>query len=136
MEKQFQIPLLTQNEYAKARENQRRILGCPQDNWKNDPTIQGQKRVHEGKKTRVSWLLVLYHTNINPKVAYVKAAKEHHVYIQFNFKYEIIHRKGMGMGDFISIMTEAVSDMPEKLKVATDGFRGLGAGFHDLVRRT
>ena len=57
MAKQFQILPLILSNYAKARENKRRILGCPQDNWKNDPTIQGQKRIHEGKKTRVSWLL-------------------------------------------------------------------------------
>ena len=36
----------------------------------------------------------------------------------------------------MDMIAEAVSDMPEKLKVATDGFRGLGEGFHDLVRRT
>ena len=42
----------------------------------------------------------------------------------------------MGMGDFASIISGAVSDMPDKLKVATDGFKGLFVGFNDLVRRT
>tara|TARA_Y100000310_G_C20515518_1_gene730977 strand:- start:892 stop:1020 length:129 start_codon:yes stop_codon:yes gene_type:complete len=42
----------------------------------------------------------------------------------------------MGMGDFISIMSEAVSDMPDKLKVASDGFKELFVGFNDLVRKT
>lgn len=41
-----------------------------------------------------------------------------------------------GLGDFGGIVTEAFADMPEKLKVATDGFKGLVEGFHGLVRRT
>ena len=41
-----------------------------------------------------------------------------------------------GIGDFASIISGAVSDMPDKLKVASDGFKGLFVGFNDLVRRT
>ena len=42
----------------------------------------------------------------------------------------------MGIGDFAGIISGAVGDMPEKLKVASDGFKGLFVGFNDLVRRT
>ena len=41
-----------------------------------------------------------------------------------------------GIGDFASIISGAVGDMPDKLKSASDGFKGLFVGFNDLVRRT
>ena len=40
------------------------------------------------------------------------------------------------LGDLMKITTEALGEMPEKLKVASDGFEGLVEGFHGLVRRT
>ena len=42
----------------------------------------------------------------------------------------------MGLGDLMKMTTEAMGDMPEKLKAASDGFKGFVEGFHDLVRRT
>ena len=41
-----------------------------------------------------------------------------------------------GLGDLVTITTAALGEMPEKLKVASDGFKGLFEGFHGLVRRT
>ena len=42
----------------------------------------------------------------------------------------------VGIGDFASIVSGAVGDMPDKLKSASDGFKGLFVNFNDLVRRT
>jgi hypothetical protein len=42
----------------------------------------------------------------------------------------------MGLDDLARITTEALGEMPEKLKVASDGFKNLVDGFHDLVRNT
>ena len=41
-----------------------------------------------------------------------------------------------GLGDFASIIGSAVGDMPDKLKTAGDGFKGLFMSFNDLVRKT
>ena len=41
-----------------------------------------------------------------------------------------------GIGDFAGMVTGAMGDMPGKMKDASDGFKGLFAGFSDLVRRT
>ena len=41
-----------------------------------------------------------------------------------------------GLGDFASIFAGAVGDMPDKLKTASVGFKGLFVGFNDLVRKT
>jgi hypothetical protein len=40
------------------------------------------------------------------------------------------------LGDFGSIIHEAIGDMPGKLGSATDGLKSFFGGFHDLVRRT
>ena len=40
------------------------------------------------------------------------------------------------LGDFGSVIREAVGDMPEKLKVASDGFKSIFGGFSDMVRKT
>ena len=42
----------------------------------------------------------------------------------------------MGLGDFIRITTESMSDMPEKIKEVGSGFKSLFSGFDDMVRRT
>ena len=42
----------------------------------------------------------------------------------------------MGLGDLARMTTDAMGDMPEKLKAASDGFKGFVEGFHDLVRNT
>ena len=39
-------------------------------------------------------------------------------------------------GDFADMMKEAMSDMPDKLKVASGGIKDLFTNFNDLVRRT
>ena len=41
-----------------------------------------------------------------------------------------------GLGDFMEIMKEAISDMPDKLKVASSGMKDMFTGFNDMVRRT